>query len=82
MEVDKMDILDDEMVGLMQEALSDDLWERYDEKIDNSQKELIYLWNKDIVIFKQQCKKLGYNVNDINKIVDEIKDKGNRYLEF
>ena len=77
-----MDILDDEMVGLMQEALSDDLWERYDEKIDNSQKELIYLWNKDIVIFKQQCKKLGYNVNDINKIVDEIKDKGNRYLEF
>ena len=85
-----MKIEEDEMVSHMQEALSDDLWERYgdepelegeEETTSKSKEILIKLWNKDIELFKGGCKKLGHNDKEINKTVKTILKEGFDYLK-
>ena len=43
---------------------------------------LIKEWKKDIKLFKQKCKKLGYNEEEINKVVESIIKDGCKYLQI
>ena len=76
-----------EMVALMQERLSDDLWDRYyDEEIEAEKFELVETrlvekWKREIEQFKKNCLKLGYSEADFSFIEREILADGLQYLE-
>lgn len=70
------------MIELMQEALSDDLWGRYDDVPEDDIISLINEWNKDIGKFKEDCIKLGLNEKKVKELIDEIITAGCSYLEI
>ena len=49
---------------------------------ENAKRLLISLWKEDIKKFRQNCKKLGYNNDEINKVCEEIIKEGLDYLEY
>ena len=49
---------------------------------EDAKRLLISLWKEDIEKFKQKCKKLGYDDDEINKVCEEIIGDGLNYLEY
>lgn len=78
-------IQEDEMVFCMQERLSDDLWERYSERVSTEEVEeaethLIELWKQDIETFRQSCYLLGHSRAAVAGVEEEILESGYNYL--
>lgn len=76
-----------EMVELMQERLSDDLWDRYyneeveAEKFEIVEERLVEKWKREIEQLKQNCLLLGFSETDWLVIEREILTDGLQYLE-